>query len=58
MPILTTEECESYFAEEVSTKVENERRCTSTVTFELVDLDRMCLKEIIRINLDSCWSLS
>lgn len=39
-------------------KVEDERRCMSVVSFELVGLDSMCLKEMIRINLNSCGSLS
>lgn len=58
MFILTTEECQSYFVENVSVKVEDEKGCVSVVPFELVGFDIMYLKQIIRINFNSHGSLS
>lgn len=58
MAILMTEEYQHYFVEEISAKVEDKRRCMSVVSFELVGLDMMCLKEIIRINLNSPWTFA
>lgn len=58
MPILATEECQSYFVENISVKVEDEKRCVPIVPFELVSFDIMYLKQIIRMNFNSHGSLS
>lgn len=58
MPILRTDECQSYLVEEIHAKVEDERGYMSFISFELVGLNSMCLKEILRININSCGSLS
>lgn len=39
MPILITDEGEDCFPEEISEKIEDERDCTSVISFELVDLE-------------------
>ena len=51
MPVLITDECESYFVEEINAKVEDERGCMSIVSFELMGLEGMSLrKKIFLIN--------
>lgn len=45
MPVLITDECESYSVEEINAKVEDERGCMSIGSFELMGLEGIFLKK-------------